>query len=131
MSTIRFPHIGWAGLAALALMLAATAPASAEWFRAKCTPKDLFCSPCNHPYYGYYPTCWKPWPAGWGCTYCGTGPMTPGLMPRANGDPYQIMPKANGEMPELLPFPMPNEPKPEKSSMSNRWNILSLIRTER
>src|SRR5205823_3756548 len=34
----------------------------------KCACPRPVCSPCDSPFFGYYPTCWHPWGAG--CPNC-------------------------------------------------------------
>ena len=100
-------------LAVLALVLATDGPASAEPFHGpgRCLK---FCSPCFHPYYGYYPTCWRPWPPGWNSWNCGR--MLAHPMPSAELIPGQPR-RLNGEKPELKPEPKP-ELKPEPPGVS-------------
>jgi hypothetical protein len=95
LGTMRGYALG--GLAALALMLASGASVSAQH------NQPPYCPPCGHPYFGYYPTCWAVWPAGWNSWNCGRGPQQ---------DPTQAGPRRpptrNGEEPELIPPPRPD-----------------------
>jgi hypothetical protein len=98
---------GWAAatLAGLVLAFGLSNPASGQVIKSQYG----YCSPCNHPFYGYYPTCWRPWPAGWNSWNCGlvVAPLTP---PKASTP-------AKEEEPERIP-----PPRPETASF---WRTLS------
>jgi hypothetical protein len=74
-------------------------------FKKGC-PKPL-CDPCNLPHYGYYPTCWGPWPFQQDWCHC---PVPP---PAALVPPYA--PKQPGEDEKLSPMPRKVEATPPDS----------------
>ncbi len=64
----------------------------------KCVCPRPVCPPCTSPFYGYYPTCWRSWPAGVAvCPRCGGVAWAP--------------PGPDAPMPDLPPVPLP-EPQP-------------------
>jgi hypothetical protein len=89
----------------------------------KCVCPKPVCDPCSLEHYGYYPTCWQPWPFPPDYRHCqgpgvcqaspyaatletpapiGAGPSPAGPMPRA--DQLPALPKASEEE---LPSPRP------------------------
>jgi hypothetical protein len=96
------------GVAVAAGLCWAAPPARAEvMFRPFC--RRPVCPPCDSPFFGYYPTLWRAWPAlGNGCTVLIEPEAT---TPRA---PEKIQ-----EAPHPKPAPKPPEvpaPKPEPGS---------------
>jgi hypothetical protein len=92
-----------AALAGLALLLVLGSPAVAQIPNRLHTPK--VCSPCHHPYFGYYPTCWRPFPPGWyTCPYC-PPPADTGSRPPGAQKPPDKGPNGNGA--EQIPPPTP------------------------
>ena len=92
----------------------------------KCACPRPVCDPCNLQHYGYYATCWQPWPFPPDYSHCPTPP--PGaLLPPPPYPPYT--PRGPQERPadpnkgEELPKPRkdPKEmDKPELQNMSYR-----------
>lgn len=74
---IRRPGRRWGWAPAWALLLLAFAPAWAEAQLFPRAPIRRERPPCDHEspvfkmyrheFYGYHPTCWRPFPQGWGC----------------------------------------------------------------
>lgn len=89
-----------APLAALALLLALGSSASAQIFIDRLNHPNT-CPPCDHPYFGYYPTCWRMFPAGW------HSQCPPAHQPAAQTghEPGKPPSEKNGH--ELLPPPTP------------------------
>jgi hypothetical protein len=50
-------------------------------------------------YYGHYPTCWQPWPPGWGCHPTEIGPYVP----------EQVLPADIEQVPVQVPVQAPAE----------------------
>lgn len=85
---IRGSAAGMAGLALLACIPAALAGPFYGCCKEKCPPKFVHCmegrpklkfkcgcpkpvcDPCNLEHYGYYRTCWQPWPWGPNWSHC-------------------------------------------------------------
>ncbi len=129
MQSVSRRRGGRAGLLALALVLVAPALASAQLFpdlpiRRERTPCDQENPQFRHirqEYWGYYPTCWRKFPPGWGCPSPeapnweadkkrqkvdfgdqGDLPST-GRRPRASSDEDMTPVKPQGELPALPP----------------------------
>ena len=73
-------------------------------FKTAC-PKPV-CDPCTLPHYGYYATCWHPWPFAPDWSHCPTPP------------PGTVLPFLQGAVPAELPPVSPARPNP-LTSFSN------------
>jgi hypothetical protein len=63
------------------------------------------CDPCNLEHFGYYRTCWQPWPYPQDWSHC---PVPPGTVPDWAMHPE--MPRVNGPVPEQrAPLPPPRK----------------------
>jgi hypothetical protein len=78
-------------------------------FHYKCVCPKPICNPCNLEHFGYYPTCWQPWPfppdyshcPNYNCAMAAAGP--PPAAPAAKGtgpSPVGPMPPADQLLPE-------------------------------
>ena len=70
-------------------------------------------------YYGYYPTCWRQWPAGWGCAYCSDEVLMPAEEAESVATPDDMVPYDVGPArqlyeptaPEFHERPLPPPPE--------------------
>jgi hypothetical protein len=77
-----------------------------HWGPNRCQKK---CPPYSSEFFGYYPTCWRLWPAGW--TNCPGAAVPVPATGRAT-EPFTPIPKiTNGDSPEQLPPPPPATPR--------------------
>lgn len=75
MLTVSRNRPGWAAFGMLAVVLGLPALAQAQLFpnqqikrqRVPCCQEDPVYGLYRRQYYGYYPTCWRRFPPGWGC----------------------------------------------------------------
>jgi hypothetical protein len=99
----------------------------------KCACPRPVCVPCDEQYWGYFPTCWRRWPAPYAncpernppwvalappCAPPGCPPQ-PGLMPPANGPAGMPMPPADEPQPGgmgALPGGMGPAPRPLRTA---------------
>ncbi len=79
----------------------------------KCVCPKPVCEPCDLPGYGYYATCWHPWPYPPNCGYC------PGPAPGAVAD--AAVPMIGGPPGPASPGVSPDEtlPPPQKTANPN------------
>jgi hypothetical protein len=82
-----------------------TKPPHIHWKRI--CPKPI-CDPCSLEHYGYYPTCWHPWPFPPDYSHC-QHPQ-PGMTVDAVQAQPPVMPRANGE----------DLPTPHKATLPDR-----------
>ena len=64
--------------------------------RVPCNQEDPIYKIYKHQYFGYHPTCWRPFPNGWGCP-------SPEAPDRAKSFEKQKLGAGEGEMPGALP----------------------------
>jgi hypothetical protein len=78
-------------------------------FNYKCICPKPVCDPCNLEHYGYYPTCWHPWPFPQDYRHCqspnaacgSASPVGAGTTPAGAGTtPLGPMPPASDQLPE-------------------------------
>jgi hypothetical protein len=76
----------------------------------KCACPKPVCCPANAPNWGYFQTCWRPypWPPDWSHCY-GTPPASQIVPPFASAGAIHAMPPA-GELPSDLPGPKTLKP---------------------
>jgi hypothetical protein len=75
MLTLSWRRVGSSSALALTLVVGLPALAQAQLFpnlfvqrkRADCANEPPFYGHVRHDYFGYYPTCWRRFPEGWGC----------------------------------------------------------------
>jgi hypothetical protein len=87
----------FSGAASIALSMAMSLPA--EGCNCHCQPSTAV---FHSPFYGYYRTCWRPWPGGQPPCPCYPPPVTEQPAPRAGTSERTI---------EQLPLPRPEEPE--------------------
>jgi hypothetical protein len=75
--------------------------------RCKCFHPKRVCFPKNIEHYGYYPTCWHPWPFPLDQMYA-LCPLKPTLPPVG---PFQPSAVKDDSLPEPQPMPPDEEPK--------------------
>ncbi|MGL4552816.1 MAG: hypothetical protein ACRC33_16695 [Gemmataceae bacterium] len=97
-------------------------------FKRGC-PRPI-CDPCNLPHYGYYPTCWAPWPFPDDWNHCPT-PTSAQMLPPAHErrvvpTPAPVAPakdevkdKQKTEKPKMLPVPKPLD----DDKISTKWRL--------
>ena len=77
------------------------------------------CDPCNLPHWGFYETCWNPWPFPPEWTHCPAPPpaaqvtLDPYVHPNLPPPGRTLQPEATLQAPRTLPtpvFPAPNGP---------------------
>jgi len=66
-------------------------------------PKPV-CDPCDLENFGYYPTCWHPWPFPPNYSHCDTPPTTM-LVPPCCGPNCHLPPATMNAAPEITPHP--------------------------
>lgn len=72
--------------------------------RIKCGCPKPVCDPCDLEHFGYYPTCWQPWPYPPDWSHCPVPP--PGAVFDATAGlagPGAPMPRSVGGQPERMP----------------------------
>jgi hypothetical protein len=120
----RAQGCSWCGSSPLCCPAPTTCITRTPRWHYKCVCPRPVCAPCNLEHYGYYPTCWQPWPFPPDTRHCddhgvcmaspyaatleaptpmGTGPSPMGPMPRAD----QLPPMPKGTNGEELPRPRP------------------------
>jgi hypothetical protein len=86
-------------IAAAVLALALTPCGRAQLYRSCCEPSSEV---HQSPFFGYYRTCWRPWPGG--------QPVCPRYpIPESPGP--AVRPGTSERAIELLPLPRPEEPE--------------------
>jgi hypothetical protein len=72
-------------------------------FHYKCVCPKPICNPCDMEHYGYYHTCWHPWPFAPDYSHCpapgGCGAAGPAATAGAPAPALGPMPKADQELP--------------------------------
>jgi hypothetical protein len=96
-------------LSAMGLALAFASGLRAGGYTCHCEPSlEVFCS----PFYGYYRTCWRPWPGGQPpCPCYPTPPAAEQPTPPAATTERTI---------EMLPPPRPEEPESKETKEQGR-----------
>jgi hypothetical protein len=103
----------WCGFTHLGCKMPTTTYTRTTCFHYKCICPKPICEPCNLEHFGYYPTCWQPWPfppdyrhcPNFGCAVAAAGTVT---MPEGTGTGTGAGPSPAGSMPpadERLPEP--------------------------
>jgi hypothetical protein len=104
------------GLLALAVVLGTPALASAQLFpnlplrreRPPCSHENPQYKMIRQEYWGYYPTCWRKFPAGWGCP----SPEAPNWERDKKYPPLEVLNRTDRAAPENGPdgeMPAPND----------------------
>jgi hypothetical protein len=86
-------------------------------FKHAC-PRPI-CDPCNLEHYGYYQTCWCPWPFPPDMRHCpcaNTHPAVPYLLGNPNEEQH------DGDKPGK-PTPRPNPAPTEEEAVQTKWQI--------
>ncbi len=80
------------------------------------------CPPYHADYWGHFPTCWRPWPAGWHEQCCTVGRVE--QVPA----PVTVTP-APAPMPEKAPMPkpMPETSKKTAPAPAQNWTNATVI----
>ncbi len=136
-------------LLGLAMVLGAPALASAQLFpdlpirrqRPECSQENPQYKVIRQEYWGYYPTCWRKFPPGWGCPSpeapnwekakkeMKLSPMSAaggGQKPPRGGDNGDDQPNPDGDKPPMKPIDKPNDPSlpPLNTDPSSPFNII-------
>ncbi len=110
------------GLAKASLVLA-TLITGLSMVQAHDGHKRPMCPPYHSEYWGHFPTCWRPWPAGWH-EQCCTVHAEPLPAPR-------VVAPAPAPMPEKAPMPKPmpelSKKAPPAPAPAQNWTNATII----
>src|SRR3954468_22369507 len=81
--------------------------------RVPCPMEDPMYGLYRHQYYGYFPTCWRPFPQGWGCP-----------SPEAPNPAQESQRRPREKPPEALPEPGEGRAPGEEPEMPRGRNPL-------
>lgn len=131
MRTRSRRRLGWAAAGVLAAAAGAPSLAHAQQSglfplapirreRVPCPMEDPVYKLYRHEYFGYHPTCWRRFPANWGCP----SPEAPNAAAEFKKLPRDVPPDEEGEgMPgpegEKAPAPGPGNPPPGEPNPNN------------
>jgi hypothetical protein len=103
----------WCGFTHLGCKMPTTTYTRTTCFHYKCICPKPICDPCNLEHFGYYPTCWQPWPyppdyrhcPNFNCAVAAAGTVpggeATGAGPSTGGaSPAGPMPPADERLPE-------------------------------